>query len=51
MKTALAQSNKDKLTKQMSIPNYETAIKEDVRAGNVEKVRNRRLGAYFGELR
>jgi valyl-tRNA synthetase len=39
-KTALAQSNKDKLAKQMSIPNYETTIKEDVRAGNIEKVRD-----------
>jgi hypothetical protein len=35
----------------MSIPNYETAIKEDIRAGNFEKVRNRRLGAYFSEFR
>jgi valyl-tRNA synthetase len=37
-KTALAQSNRDKLAKQMSIPDYETAVKEDVRAGNIQKV-------------
>lgn len=37
-KTALAHSNRDKLAKQMSIPGYETAVKEHVRAGNIQKV-------------
>lgn len=37
-KTDVAQMNKEKLTKVMSQANYETSVKEEVRAMNVEKV-------------
>ena len=37
-KSALAVSNKEKLAKVMSQANYETTVREDVRAGNDEKM-------------
>lgn len=37
-KTEIAQSNKDKLRKTMGQANYESTVREDVRAANVDKV-------------
>jgi valyl-tRNA synthetase len=37
-KEALAVGNKEKLRKVIEQPNYETTVREDVRAGNVDKV-------------
>lgn len=38
-KSTLAESNKEKLQKTMGQANYETAVREDVRMANAEKVR------------
>jgi valyl-tRNA synthetase len=37
-KAELVQSSKEKLHKTMTLPNYETNVKQEVRQGNTERV-------------